>query len=132
MTHDSNNAPDYAGRSGAHTPGPWFYGISYEPERGPVPFDYESPGYYENSGILAADGTTVVGCGEYTIFNSPEDARLMVAAPDMLAALKIVNTLIAEASMTGFNCHDGDWAERLFHSQQATSKAIAKAEGRQS
>jgi hypothetical protein len=46
---------------------------------------------------------------------------------DMLAALQAVNKLISEAALTGFNCHDGDWAERLFHSQQATSTAIKKA-----
>ena len=58
------------------------------------------------------------------------NAFLIAAAPDMLAALKAVNKLITEAAMTGFNCHDGDWAERLFHSQQATSNAIRKAEPR--
>lgn len=49
------------------------------------------------------------------------------AAPDMLAALQNVQKLIAEAAMTGFNCNDGDWAERLFFSQQMTSAAIRKA-----
>ncbi len=52
---------------------------------------------------------------------------LKYAAPDMLAALRNVQKLIAEASMTGFNCHDGEWAERLFFSQQVTSAAIKKA-----
>jgi hypothetical protein len=46
---------------------------------------------------------------------------------DLLEALRSVQKLISEAAMTGFNCHDGDWAERLFHSQQATSAAIKKA-----
>jgi hypothetical protein len=55
------------------------------------------------------------------------NARLIVAAPDMLAALRNVNKLISEAAMTGFNCKDGDWADKLFFSQQMTSDAIAKA-----
>lgn len=46
---------------------------------------------------------------------------------DMLAALQAVNKIISEGALTGFNCHDGDWAERLFHSQQATSRAIKRA-----
>lgn len=58
---------------------------------------------------------------------SEEDARLIAAAPDLLDALRNVNQLISEAALTGFNCHDGDWAERLFHSQQATSAAIKRA-----
>lgn len=46
---------------------------------------------------------------------------------ELLAALKGVQKIISEGAMTGFNCHDGDWAGRLFHSQQATSAAIKKA-----
>jgi len=49
------------------------------------------------------------------------------AAPDMLDALINVRRIISEAAMTGFNCKDGDWPERLFHSQQITSAAIKKA-----
>lgn len=55
------------------------------------------------------------------------NARLIAAAPAMLAALRNVQKLISEAAMTGFNCHDGNWAERLFFSQQMTSDAISKA-----
>ena len=54
-------------------------------------------------------------------------AAMLSAAPDMLTALTAVNKLVSEAAMTGFNCHDGNWAERLFQSQQATSRAIKKA-----
>ena len=52
---------------------------------------------------------------------------LRYAAPDMLAALRNVQKLIAEAAMTGFNYKDGDWPERLFLSQQVTSAVIEKA-----
>lgn len=55
------------------------------------------------------------------------NAQLISAAPDMLAALRNVQKLISEAAMTGFNWKDGDWADRLFFSQQVTSEAIRKA-----
>lgn len=57
------------------------------------------------------------------------NGRLIAAAPDMFEALKAVNKLIAEAAMTGFNCHDGDWAQRLYDSQQATSAALSRVSG---
>jgi hypothetical protein len=60
-------------------------------------------------------------------FLTSGDARLIAAAPEMLEALRNVQKLISEAAMTGFNCHDGNWAERLFLSQQVTSAAIKKA-----
>ena len=60
---------------------------------------------------------------------SIENARLIAAAPDMLAALHNVRKLISEAAMTGFNWKDGDWADRLFASQATTTAAIEKAEG---
>jgi hypothetical protein len=47
---------------------------------------------------------------------------------DLLAALLNVRKIISEGAATGFNCHDGDWAERLFASQAMTTAAIAKAE----
>jgi len=76
-----------------HTPGPWIFGIrNYDDDCKPgfveKPFDYVSPGYYDNAGIFGADGTEIVGCDEYPIFNSPADARLIAAAPDLLKALK--------------------------------------------
>jgi len=58
------------------------------------------------------------------------DDRLRAAAPSMLAALLNVRALISEGAAVGFNCMEGDWAERLFHSQQQTSAAIREAGGR--
>ncbi len=61
------------------------------------------------------------------LVGSPEDANLIAAAPDMLAALLNVRKIISEAAQTGFNWKDGDWADRLYESQQMTSAAISKA-----
>jgi hypothetical protein len=53
---------------------------------------------------------------------------------EVVEALRNVHKLISEAAMTGFNCHDGNWAERLFASQQMTHRILArlapKQEGR--
>ena len=68
------------------TPGPWFYGIAYHPEKGPQPLDYTGPGYYDNPGIIGANGNTLVGCDEYDVFDNPRDTALMVAAPELHAA----------------------------------------------
>jgi hypothetical protein len=43
------------------------------------------------------------------------------------AALRNVQGIISEAAMTGFNCKDGDWPDRLFSSQQMTSRALKPA-----
>lgn len=99
-----------------HTPGPW--------ER--------TPG--DSVIDIAADGKhiAIVGSSPYwKRFTATDeaDARLIAAAPDMLAALRNVQRLIAEAAETGFNWKDGDWAERLFASQHMTSSAIRKATG---
>ena len=47
---------------------------------------------------------------------------------EMLAALKLVRSIIVEGAHTGFNCHSGDWAERLFRSQHDTFMAVDEAE----
>lgn len=108
---------------------------SYRPARGfkPLALCYDpTPGGKKND-----DGTTTFSLVFPAlllteIVSDQEKVALSIATelnafPDMLEALCSVNKLISEAAMTGFNCHDGDWAERLFHSQQATSAAIKKA-----
>lgn len=75
-----------------HTPGPWVFGIRCYDEECKLgfvekPFDYVSPGYHDNAGIFGPNGTEIVGCDEYSIFNSPADARLIAAAPDLLFML---------------------------------------------
>jgi hypothetical protein len=91
----------------AHTPGPWLFG----------------------SRMITNDrGAEVVPHVARDM--RVADARLIAAAPDMLAALRNVQKIITDGAMTGFNYRDGDWAERLFESQQVTSAAIRKAEGK--
>ena len=58
------------------------------------------------------------------------NAKLMTGAKDLYEALDNVHKLISEAAKTGFNCHGGDWAERLFESQQQTSRALIKVRGK--
>lgn len=95
--------------SGKHTPGPWSQSRDL---------------------VLDSRGWSIARCMEGDEFIDQEaNARLIAAAPEMLAALASVNKLISEAAMTGFNYKDGDWPERLFLSQQATSAAIRKALG---
>ena len=65
--------------------------------------------------------------GAYDARPVAANAALIAAAPDMFAALRNVQALIVEAAMTGFNCHSGTWAVRLYESQQDTSAALAKA-----
>lgn len=62
--------------------------------------------------------------------DDPADMALfpvISAALEMFSALLAVRKIIIDGAMTGFNCHDGDWAERLFASQQVTHAAITKA-----
>lgn len=43
---------------------------------------------------------------------------------ELEAALSTTHKLIVEAAMTGFNCHDGDWVERLFANQGSINAAL--------
>lgn len=95
------------------SPGPWELDWHSVPSAGPhVDFpdlhyvNIRSAGYFE----AAPHGLSLTG------YVRPADARLMVAAPDMLNALKFVRRLWAE---------DDSCAEIA-----AIDRAIAKAEGR--
>jgi len=80
-----------------HTPGPWV-------------------GFADQGATIAIMAASRPGdiCS-FSVPPTDDDGRLMIAAPDLLSALLSVNKLISEAAMTGFNCKDGDWPERLFH-----------------
>lgn len=64
---------------------------------------------------------------EVALVYRAECVSLIAAAPKLYNALAAVNKLISEAAMTGFNWKDGDWAQRLFDSQQETSTALREA-----
>ncbi len=98
-----------------HTPGPW----TAEPE-----YEGGEPTY------VHATGCPIAECDGGTKEDAAANARLIAAAPKMLNALRNVQKIITEAAWTGFNCHDGDWPERLFASQQVTSDALKDATGR--
>lgn len=108
-----------------HTPGPWEFGSGDNyyvradayPKNFPHHFKSDDLGDY-----LAYVGNRADDFGE-------ANARLIAAAPRMLAALANVQRIIADAAMTGFNHKDGDWPERLFASQAVTSEAIREATG---
>ena len=111
-----------------HTKGPWFFGIrgdDYEPIE--KPFNYKGSGFSENPIIFAKDGTEIVGCDEYYIFNSEADARLIAAAPDLLEAL-----MEANAELEYLNDPKGYVSIRQEKIMDKARAAIAKATGEQS
>ena len=54
------------------------------------------------------------------------EAQMLNRINELECALKSVQSLISEAAETGFNCHEGDWADRLFYSQRETSNALKR------
>lgn len=84
------------------------------------------------TGLARYDSEMAVACA---------NARLIAAAPTLLSdhkrmsaeierlreALKHVRAIIVDGALTGFNCHSGDWAERLFLSQGVTRAALASS-----
>jgi hypothetical protein len=98
--------------SAQHTPGPW------------TVFDSETDG--QTYGINGADGRAVVfyGATKYDGIRSRADARLIAAAPDLLAALRDI------VSALGYEGHDG-WYSEPVHSDDVKRAlaAIVKATG---
>lgn len=120
-----------AERERAWTPGPWRTGRDQTFRYDEWEIDYPHSCQYRHIG---ADGEHVAPVALVTALLTAEDdavvdanARLICAAPDLYEALSAVNKLISEGAVTGFNWQDGDWAQRLFESQQTTSRALAKA-----
>lgn len=119
-----------------HTPGPWRFvangemGDDCNVPRVPVPFDFTGPGYYNNPSIEGPGGETVVGCGEYLVFdpnfNSEKGTRaanvaLMCAAPELLAALIHARALVASRDVVM------DRAALKMYDEAIARAAIAKA-----
>lgn len=96
-----------------HTPGPWT--AEYSTYGDEIWFGGEGPGMW----TIDAPGVYMSGCeGSAT---AKADARLIAAAPDLLAALE---TLMGLIEMTGPRCIS-DYA----HPISAARAAIAKAKG---
>lgn len=53
-----------------------------------------------------------------------EISRLRSELEKARTAITLVRSIIKDGAMTGFNCHDGDWADRLFRSQSVTFSAL--------
>lgn len=95
-----------------HTPGPWTW-----------------MNYPDGRKLLAAPARAVVHCPDAPMTCDPADARLIAAAPDLLAALKRLTE--AEVYVDNGYCQ-GYWPnEHLEDCEGAQAlAAIAKAEGR--
>ena len=87
-----------------HTPGPWKW------------FDYP-----DGRKLLCAQNRAVIHCPDASITCDSDDARLIAAAPDLLAALK--------AMMDGAYGNPSFPDENALVEEEA-AKAIAKAEGK--
>ena len=111
-----------------HTPGPWRWTANYEPAELEIDIGtYESPGYWGNPTLMAGD-VCVVGCDEYWILGGDKydpdgraNARLIAAAPDLLAALKVAEKAM-QADISGID---------IGASFEQIRAAIAKATGEQ-
>lgn len=97
-----------------HTPGPWVIDPCWD-----ILGNTD-----DGNGMVCQITTDAVPRAE-----AEANARLIAAAPELLEACRVTRALVSEAAMTGFNCHDGDWAERLYANQARLSAAIAKATG---
>lgn len=80
--------------------------------------------------LCARDDEGLTALNNSDIDNSviTTECDLETFVQEAYGALKEVNKIIAEGASEGFNCHNGDWAERLFHSQRATSRFLKKIE----
>lgn len=64
---------------------------------------------------------------------TPEQIDAMLGVTDsggvaeLVAAIKLVRSIVKDGAEVGFNCHSGDWAERLFASQAVTHRALIKS-----
>lgn len=120
--------------------------------KAPTPFDYsyfsalvdapvqEAVGYIDphevqrlragESIILYARDRDNIGVPIYLAAASSESEAIRALTEALEGAddaLTCVRAIVADAAMTGFNYKDGDWADRLFQSQQKTSRALSFA-----
>lgn len=103
-----------------HTPGPWRILVVYDSAECQQKVTVCTPYTYAKDGTGISE-QHVSDCGAYTDGEVYANARLIAAAPDLLAALKGLRALIiGECGASTYECVDGEQADA----------AIAKAEGR--
>lgn len=108
MTAHHNNAPDCAGRNGAHTPGPW----SALPLNDEDDFDVMTASVLVHNGR----GTFTAQALGHTSKEVVANARLIAAAPELMEALRAIV--------------EDRYVEKLGSLKLRARTAIAKAEGR--
>jgi hypothetical protein len=100
--------------------------------RTPTPWSVD--GEHLRALVRGADGTIVALRHRLPaathVANAEFICRAVNAHDDLVAAVKLVRSIIGEAAPEGFNPLVGDWAARLFLSQHDTHAALTKAEGR--
>lgn len=107
------------GSVASHTPGPWA-------DRGEASYENSGP----CRGISADAGSHYQTVAHVVGWDDPEsiaNARLIAAAPDLLAACRLVRSINAKAALVGY-CHPEVWGDDLFAAQRVLSAAIMKAE----
>ena len=113
-----------------HAPGPWKF---VNDDGDEVPFGWSSNGYYNNPKIIAADGTEVVGCGEYNVFSGYPCGRqeanvaLIVSAPTIAARLAEAEALLREAHERAM--FSGNLGARISAHFAADSASVCQACG---
>jgi hypothetical protein len=110
-----------------HTPGPWFVGAQndslYVLDATPSPAPYDGP-------IPREYGPNVVATPNFRIAGYKANARLIAAAPDLLAAIKVAVQLAEVASDWNLDEVEIDGEMVLTHALAERFRvAIAKAEG---
>jgi hypothetical protein len=95
-----------------HTPGPWAWKVGV---------DAGQRQYRLSPGVLVTDDTDGTPWGDEI---DQANARLTVAAPDLLAALKALHL---QALQSTVNSQSNEWGQEALH---IALHAIAKAEGR--
>lgn len=63
----------------------------------------------------------VMNCQHCRPWQLPTDRNRIA---ELEAVIDATRTLVADGAATGFNPHDGDWADRLFRNQWALSCAL--------
>lgn len=105
----------------AHTPGPWTANLHHTRQDGGRTY-----------GFIFADGVVPTAAVVLGVEGMPQDegranARLIAAAPDMLAALKLVDAFAKADEAAG---DDALWTDHFREMFEVVRAAIAKAEGR--